>query len=475
MQGQQEYQPKLFSIFNMEELIPENHLLRKIDKTLDLGFVREATADLYCQANGRPSVDPELFIRMCLLTYLYNIPSDRQLCEEVQFNLAYRWYCRLSLEDQVPDHSSMTRARDRLGEKIFKEIFDHVVRICIEKGLVKCDKLMMDGTFVKADAATSSRVARESIEESSGEGSVSNIKAPKFSNETHVSQTDPESTMAGKEGEMKQLRYKVHDAIDRDSRIVVDTHVTTGIEHEGKVMSERLDHIEATFSVHVEELTADRGYGYGVNLNELEKRGIDSLVPNFHKDVGDNIDPEIFKYDAGRDLFTCPQGHFLERKSSDETEKKDYARRYQIRGANCAKCPMMTTCYEKPPQNTSARKAFVRNVFWELQFKTKEREKTQAFRLARSERQWKMEGIFAEAKNNHGLKRARYRGKSKMQIQAYMIATVQNLKRMACELPAVVVSFQQYAAGVAAGLKNHFPTRFWTRIIRNIQTFCPVY
>ena len=136
MQGKQSYQPELFSVFNMETLIPRNHLLREIDAKVDLEFVREMTAELYCENNGRPSVDPVLFIRICLLTHLYNIPSDRQVCEEIQYNLAYRWFCRLSMADQVPDHSSLTRIRDRLGEKTFKDIFDHVVRLCIEKGLV---------------------------------------------------------------------------------------------------------------------------------------------------------------------------------------------------------------------------------------------------------------------------------------------------------------------------------------------------
>src|ERR1700761_4656114 len=119
MQGKQEYQSQLFFTANIEKMIPQNHLLRKIDGLLDLSFVRDLTASLYCQNNGRPSVDPELYFRMQIIAYFYGIDSDRRLCEEVEFNLAYRWYCRLSLEDVVPDHSSMTKIRDRLGEKTF--------------------------------------------------------------------------------------------------------------------------------------------------------------------------------------------------------------------------------------------------------------------------------------------------------------------------------------------------------------------
>ena len=135
MIGRQEYQPKLFSIVDIDSLIPQNHLLRKIDKTIDLSFIREITSHLYCDNNGRPSIDPELFFRICLIIYFYNIESDRQACEEIQYNLAYRWFCRLSLEDKVPDHSSLTRIRDRLGEETFKKVFDKIVKICIDKKL----------------------------------------------------------------------------------------------------------------------------------------------------------------------------------------------------------------------------------------------------------------------------------------------------------------------------------------------------
>tara|TARA_B110001454_G_C12723234_1_gene436044 strand:+ start:28643 stop:29026 length:384 start_codon:yes stop_codon:yes gene_type:complete len=117
MQGQHQYQPELFSQIDYESLIPKNHLLHRIDNVLNLSFLSELTKLLYSSGFGRPSIAPEIFFRMILLQALYNIDSDRQLCEEVGYNLAYRWFCRLSLTDTVPDHSSMTKIRDRLGEK----------------------------------------------------------------------------------------------------------------------------------------------------------------------------------------------------------------------------------------------------------------------------------------------------------------------------------------------------------------------
>lgn len=288
MQGRQDYQAELFSIFNMEELIPKTHLLREIDSKIDFEFVREMTAHFYCENNGRPSIDPVLFVRICLLTYLYNIPSDRQVCEEIQYNLAYRWFLRLSITDPVPDHSSLTRIRDRLGEETFKKIFDHVVRLCMEKGFVRGESIMMDGSLVKADAALGSLVPREDNLNIKDNAPAKYISGKKFSNETHVSKTDPDCTLAGKLRELKQLRYKVHETIDRESRVILDTHVTAGSEVDGKQMLGRVDRIEETFSIRIDEITADRGYGYGEILQALEHRRIKSFVPNFRPDVGED-------------------------------------------------------------------------------------------------------------------------------------------------------------------------------------------
>lgn len=472
MQGQQEYQPQLFTVFNMEALIPKRHLLRQIDGVLDFGFVREATADLYCQDNGRPSIDPELFIRICLLTYLYNIPSDRQVCEEIQYNLAYRWFLRLSLEDAVPDHSSLTRTRDRLGEKIFKEIFDHVVRVCIEKGLVKGDKVMMDGSYIKADAALSSMAPKEDNLDIKDNAPAKYIIGKKFSNDTHVSKTDPDATLAGKKGEPKQLRYKVHETIDRDSRIILDPHITTGSQVDGKVMFERIDHIENTFSINIEEFTGDRGYGYGENLDQLQKRGIKGYVPNFRPDVGGKIEEQGFKYDKERDIVTCPEGFDMEFSCLDESAS---SRMFSMKQGRCRTCPRLAQCIPVLPdskkQNT--RKRIAVHIHRDIQEQTKMREKTDEFKALRGERQWKMEGVFAEGKDNHGLDRARYRGRAKMQIQAYVIATVQNLKRLVGNRPAIAVAFREYAAGALQNTIEIFFPKYFSEITRNFQHFCP--
>ena len=159
MQGVHAFDPKAKASIDLESFVAEDHFLRQIDRVLDLSFVRELTAARYADGKGRPSIDPEVFFRMQLVAYFNGITKDRRLCEEVHYNLAYRWFCRLSLADDVPDHSSLTRIRDRLGEEVFEAVFRRIVAQCQEKGLVKEDcRVMTDATLIAADASLNSLV-----------------------------------------------------------------------------------------------------------------------------------------------------------------------------------------------------------------------------------------------------------------------------------------------------------------------------
>ncbi|MDH3691999.1 MAG: transposase [Gammaproteobacteria bacterium] len=161
MQGRQAPQRELFCTINLEEFIPKDHLLYRLDKVVNFDFIYELTKGLYCADNGRASIDPVLFFRMQLVSYLYGMKSDRELCREVHLNLAYRWFCRLGLHEVVPDHSSMTRIRDRFGEATFTKIFDQLIARWQEAGHIRGRRIVADASLVEADAAVDSLVERD--------------------------------------------------------------------------------------------------------------------------------------------------------------------------------------------------------------------------------------------------------------------------------------------------------------------------
>lgn len=426
MQGRKDFQPELFSTVNLDALIPANHILRKIDRALDLSFVRELTADLYCKDNGRPSIDPELFLRMIFLAHLCGIPSDRKLCEEVGYNLSYRWFCKLNLQDAVPDHSSLTRTRDRFGEQVFAGIFERIVKVCIDRKIVKGKSLMTDGSLIKANASLDS-VKRIGPVEEGGKNRINKIIGSKISNQTHMSRSDPDATIAGKANQPKILAYKVHESIDRDSRVIVDCHITTGSVHDISKFQSRVETIVEKFDLPVKEVIADRGYGSAENLIFLKAKKIRSIIPLYTNRCGQGTSVEPgFKFSLKNDHYVCPEGKVLHR-----TKNGEQASHYVSPAAVCRACPRFETCVGVPQKRQGRGKVLNRNIHQRVFEWALRRQKTWLFKKTLNERMWKMEGIFAEGKNQHGLRRARYRGRAKVQIQAYIIASIQNLKRLA--------------------------------------------
>jgi len=446
MQGKHEYQPELFSQIDYEHLIPKGHLLRRVDRVLDLSFLPALTKPLYAEAVGRPSIDPVVFVRMVLLGHLYNVDSDRQLCEEVGYNLAYRWFCRLSLKDKVPDHSSMTKIRDRLGIDTYEHIFREIVRQCQEKGLVKLDRVMMDGSVIRANASIYNMEERHKKDDEdppppsspiySKDGLSNNdfrqrkIEGKKISNKTHVSSSDPDAGLSGKAFEAKSLAYKTHSAIDADSRVIVDCHLTSGAESEVKHFQARVEAIEENLGLKIGEIIADRGFGSAENLKFLEDRGTKSNIPLWSTRSGETFFKQLeegFRLNEEGKEVHCPEGHRMKFAFHEEISNRDT---FSLPRPLCIKCPRAKTCLTEHEYKNRGKK-FSIPAHYQVVARVADASKEPVFRANLWERMWKMEGIFAEGKNFHGLRRAKYRGLSKVQGQVYMISTVQNLKRLA--------------------------------------------
>ena len=428
MQGQHKYQPKLFVQIDIEKLIPQNHFLRKIDQILDLSFVRELTKEYYCQNNGRPSIDPELFFRIILIGYIFNISSDRKLCEELRYNLAYRWYCKLEIDDFTPDHSSLSRIRDRYEASVFEKFFDKVVDLCKDYGLVKGERIITDGTLIEANASIEPMVSRNPSESDEAEPRT-DVTAPlpskKLSNKTHISKTDPDSSLAKKEGTARSLKYKIHISIDADSRVILDNKVTTGGFHETQIYLDRLAHIKDKYELPILSVIADRGYGSAENIQFLQSENITTYIPLFSNNSGKvhQLIEQGFYYDREKDRYQCPAGLIL--KACNSTTRILYYTKID----NCVSCNMRITCPAKEHKGKKWRlvSRSLQQDFFEIQLS---RMQEPIFQNALRERMWKIEGINAEAKNRHGLKRAKYRGIDKVQIQANMVGAVLNIKRI---------------------------------------------
>ncbi len=434
MQGLHIFEPETQTVINLESFIPKNHLLRQIDRILKPELIRKLTTSCYAAGRGRPSIDPVVYFRMVLVGYLYGINSDRRLCEEVHFNLAYRWFCRLSLEDEVPDHSSFSRIRDRYGEEVYEQVFFEIVRLCQQHGLFgETCSVMTDATLIAADASLNSLIHndietadKESESQQQDRGLRDGSSARKISNKTHSSRTDPDATLAQKRGTPRQLKYKVHQSIDANSRVILDTHVTTGARHDNQPYLEQLKRIETRFHLTVIEATADRGYGSAAIIRSLQEQGKRTFIPLWSGRVGNS---KYLKnglvYEQDQDRFRCPEGKYLNPNPAHYENQK----RYVSSSSDCKVCPQASTCPART-RGSSPQRFVQRSLDQDLFEEVQTRMRDPMFRQKMSERMWKSEGLFAEAKQNHGLSRARYRGRAKVQIQAYMTGIAQNLKRL---------------------------------------------
>ena len=418
MQGKRNSQMPLFVSGNLSDFVPREHLLRKVDTVLDLCFVRRLTKKFYCQNNGRPSLDPIVYFKLQVIAYLYGIKSDRQLCEEIQYNMAYRWYLGYPLDEQPPNHSTLTRTRDRLGEETFRKVFEKILKNCQKVGLVRGQQIISDASLIKADASKNSLVPRNPDEKFDSK--------KKKSNKNHVSKSDPESTMVGRNGYGNKLYYKVHSSIDAKSRVITDCYITTGATHECNILNDRIDFQKRKLKLPIKEVIADSGYGHGPTYKKFAEQRVKTYIPLRDKKLGKgkNSAPDNFKFDRANNRYICvgDQGLYPHKPSVGFV-------RYRVTNGACKDCALKGKCFEN--QTTKDRPRYVNRSFFQDTFDhIRKRMDSKVFKEKMVERAWKIEGIFGEAKTNHGLSRAKYRGRSKTQIQLYMISSVQNLKRL---------------------------------------------
>lgn len=430
-------QDRFFYEFNIEDRISADHLLRRIDTVLDLSWLRTELLPFYSHT-GCPSVDPELMIRMLLVSYCYSIRSERRLCQEVELNLAYRWFCHLGLEDKVPNHSTFSvnrHGRFRDGD-IFRKVFERVVRQCMDAGLVKGEGFAVDASVIEADASRFQRIegaevawsqdqlARRAIREYlaalESENSPINAKQkPKA-----ISPTDPTAAWTKRGRNKVMFAYSLNYLIDMDNAVILDVEATpTRITKEVAATRTMLERTKQTFNLQPDHIAGDVAYGTNKLLGWLVERDIDPHVPVWDKwRRGDETFSRAnFSYDKENDVYICPEGKTL--KTSGNLNA-DNTWRYGASKHDCTPCPLKSKCCPRMP----ARRV-PRMLNEDARDYTRSLGKTEAYGQSVRDRK-KIERLFGEAKRNLSMTRLRLRGLTGAKDEFLLTATVQNLKRL---------------------------------------------
>jgi transposase len=434
-------QGQLFYEFCLGDAVPEDHLVRKIDTALDLSWLRGELAPHY-SSMGRPSIDPELMIRMLVVGYVFAIRSERLICREVQVNLAYRWFCKLGIEDAVPDHSAFSRARNerfREGD-IFRRVFERVVEACIAADLVGGEGFAVDASLIQADAnkqrsiagqdwrrdrdpKRSSRAVKEYLAtlDDTAWGAASDV-VPKF-----VSPSDPAAQWTGAHKGPAFFAYSDNYLIDVKFGVIVDVEASRAIR-QAEVGAARtmIERTEERFGLKPERLAADTAYGAAPMLNWLvEEKGIAPHIPVFDRSKRDDgtFSRSDFRYDPTSDVYHCPAGKALTTTGTLVNDGTTLL--YLARKHDCDGCELKALCCPKVPF-----RRIPRDIHEHARDVARSFSDTEAFEQSRRERK-KIEMRFAHLKRILRLGRLRLRGPRGAQDEFVLAAIAQNLRRLA--------------------------------------------
>lgn len=431
----------------LDSLVPADHLLRKIEATVDFSFIHDLVAPLYCADNGRPALDPTLMFKALFIGYLFGIRSERQLVRDIEVNVAYRWFLRLKLTERVFDASTLSQNRRRRyrDTTIAQEIFDRIVEQAIRAELVDGTVLYTDSTHLKANA-NKNKFAKETIAKSRSdywdaldqainEDREEHGKKPMkakprepVSKETKVSTTDPEAGYMVRDGKPKGFFYLDHRTVDGKLGIITDTFATPANVHDSIVYLSRLDRQRARFELEVGAVGLDAGYATAGIAQGLEERRILGVTgyrrPTPPKDG--MLAKKSFTYEAEADGYRCPEGQLLGYATTDRTGY----RHYKSDPAICKTCSLLASC----TTNAKAERTLTRHVWQDA------RERADSYRLTPwgkriyKRRKETVERSFADAKQLHGHRYARFRGLLAVKVQCLLAAAAQNIKKIALAL-----------------------------------------
>jgi transposase len=447
MMGQRQFETKLYYQLSLDRLIPEDHLLRRIAAAVDFSFVRPLCRPFYSHT-GQPSVDPVVIFKMLLLGYLYGITSERRLAQEVSLHLAYRWFCGYDFDVPTPDHSVLSKARARLGSEVFEEFFRRSIELCRQAGLM--GPVYVDSTLIRAGASMDSLTRRENIvqpplsikeylqrldqeaaaaeeetppDSKSGHGSPPSGKSVP-PNQRLVSRTDSEATLVDRPDFGRHLAYKAHWAVGgRNGQVITAAVATTGAAADEHLLAEVLWQHHRLSGLGLREVVADAKYGTSFNFLYLGRLGTQAYLPltrfgNMRKDIWGR---EHFQWLPDEDAYLCPAGQKLRR----HTQVRGTQRvQYRAPKGSCAACRLRMQCTPSGRERSVGRS-------WGQEFvdRTEELLASPLGKQRLIEREIYIEGAFGLAKELHGLRRTRFKGRWRVQIQLWLTAAAMNIKK----------------------------------------------
>lgn len=440
MMGVKQKESKLFYNFSLSSRIPKDHFLRKLDEAMDFSVIQRLAKPYYSHT-GQPSIDPAVLLKMMLIGYLYNITSERKLAQELRVNMAFMYFLGYDIDEETPNHSVLSKARRRFGNKIFEQFFHIVIERCKQQGLIQAEKAFLDSSLILANASLYSivdcdqkidlkRSPKEYLKAIDEANPVEDKKDPpqpktkSKANESRYSKTDSDASIIRQKNKPLQLAYKQHISVDNGPARIITACTTTPAQVADEHKLPRL--ISESYEKHnilPSEVCADTKYGTADNYRFLEENGIKPSIPH-HGGVNatGHSTKDSFTYDKDKDRYTCPAGKVLKNRGFVKKQRKTI---YTASPKDCRRCKLLKQCTKSPTGRSVTR--HVNERFLE---KAKEHLKTHLARASINQRGSYVEPAFACQKKDLGLKRAKFRGLMSVHIQSVLTATSYDLKKL---------------------------------------------
>jgi transposase len=435
-QRQQRQEQLFYTGFSLDERVGADNRFRRIADTVDFSFVRPAVADLYSDV-GQPSIDPIVVLKLMLICFLENIPSERELMRRLPERLDWLWFCEYDLDSDLPNHSVPSKARRRWGLELFQLFFARILDQCMAAGLVDGETIHIDSSLIAGDVSLDSLqpafavLSRQTYEQLESHCDVPVESSPVDSNpptaETKLSETDPEARCRTK-GKQSVIGYQEHRVVDDAYGIITASETTDAAVHEGKTLDTMVSQHEANTDRKARHVVADKAYGTTENYEHLQEQGKQPCIPHkkFSATNTKAYPRSMFAYNEQEDCYVCPAGQVLKRQSKEPNTRGQVI--YRAPRRLCHACEQCDACFGGPPgkQGKSVcRSAGEEYVEWADTCLSKTR-RTHLMKR----RKCVIEGSFGDAATHHGFKRARWRNRWKVKIQNLMIAAIQNLRKL---------------------------------------------